>query len=72
MKMPAVLTTHRGSTFSLLTMKVPGDLVVLSLGGAVPADCRLLAGKEIGVDQVALLLLVLLVGPTTTTTSWPY
>ena len=32
--------------------KVPGDLVVLSLGGAVPADCRLLAGKEIGVDQV--------------------
>ena len=53
-------------------MKVPGDLVVLSLGGAVPADCRLLGGKEIGVDQAALLLLVLLVGPTTTTTSWPY
>ena len=33
---------------------VPGDLVVLALGGAVPADCRLLAGKEIGVDQAAL------------------
>ena len=33
---------------------VPGDLVVLALGGAVPADCRLLAGREIGVDQAAL------------------
>jgi H+-transporting ATPase len=33
---------------------VPGDLVVLALGGAVPADCRLLHGKEIGVDQAAL------------------
>jgi H+-transporting ATPase len=33
---------------------VPGDLVVLALGGAVPADCKLKAGKEIGVDQAAL------------------
>ena len=37
-------------TMTTLT-KVPGDLVVLSLGGAVPADCRLLGSKEIGVDQ---------------------
>ena len=33
---------------------VPGDLVCLALGGAVPADCKLLAGREIGVDQAAL------------------
>ena len=33
---------------------VPGDLVCLALGGAVPADCRLCAGKELGVDQAAL------------------
>ena len=33
---------------------VPGDLVVLALGGAVPADCTLLEGKQIRVDQAAL------------------
>jgi len=33
---------------------VPGDLVVLALGGAIPADCQLLEGKPIFVDQAAL------------------
>jgi P-type E1-E2 ATPase len=33
---------------------VPGDIVLLGAGQAVPADCRLLAGKPIQVDQAAL------------------
>ena len=33
---------------------VPGDLVVLALGGAVPADCQLLEGKPVFIDQAAL------------------
>jgi len=33
---------------------VPGDTVVLALGGAVPADCTLLEGKPILVDQASL------------------
>ena len=33
---------------------VPGDRVQLSLGGSVPADCALLDGKVIAVDQAAL------------------
>jgi len=33
---------------------VPGDIVVLGAGGAVPADCSLLKGKPLQVDQAAL------------------
>jgi len=33
---------------------VPGDLVTLALGGAVPADCQLCEGKPIFIDQAAL------------------
>jgi H+-transporting ATPase len=34
---------------------VPGDLVCLPLGGAVPADCRLIAGsKPLMIDQASL------------------
>ena len=33
---------------------VPGDIVQLALGGGIPADCQLLDGKVIAVDQAAL------------------
>jgi len=33
---------------------VPGDVVVLSAGANVPADCRLLPGRSVSVDQAAL------------------
>lgn len=33
---------------------VPGDIVYLTAGAAVPADCRLCGGKPIQVDQAAL------------------
>jgi H+-transporting ATPase len=33
---------------------VPGDIITLALGAAVPADARVLAGKGISVDQAAL------------------
>jgi cation transport ATPase len=33
---------------------VPGDIVLLGAGQAVPADCKLLSGKPIQVDQAAL------------------
>jgi len=33
---------------------VPGDLVTLALGGAVPADCQLCEGKPVFIDQAAL------------------
>mmetsp|Transcript_33177 Transcript_33177/g.80589 ORF Transcript_33177/g.80589 Transcript_33177/m.80589 type:complete len:979 (-) Transcript_33177:295-3231(-) len=33
---------------------VPGDLVVLQIGGVVPADCKLLGPRELQVDQAAL------------------
>jgi len=33
---------------------VPGDIVLLGAGAAIPADCKVLAGKPIQVDQAAL------------------
>ena len=36
------------------TTLVPGDIVVLGAGGAIPADCILREGKPLQVDQAAL------------------
>ena len=36
------------------TLLVPGDVIALGAGGAIPADCKLREGKPIQVDQAAL------------------
>ena len=37
-----------------LSQVVPGDVVVLSAGASVPADCRLLEGRDLFVDEATL------------------
>lgn len=48
-------TCKRDGTFKEMdaTLLVPGDLVMLGAGSAIPADCRV-NGSEIDVDQAAL------------------
>ncbi|WP_282277764.1 magnesium-translocating P-type ATPase [Stenotrophomonas sp. PS02297] len=50
------LHTHRAATTVELPIRelVPGDHVLLSAGDMIPADCRLLAAKDLFVSQAAM------------------
>ena len=54
-KLQAVATVKRDGVWKNLPVAelVPGDLVLLASGSAIPADCRLNEG-QIDVDQAAL------------------
>jgi cation-transporting ATPase I len=52
---PTALVRRGGNLVSLDTeILVPGDIVVLQAGDAVPADCRLIAATNLEVDESAL------------------
>ncbi len=49
-------TTHTGSVRVEVPMRdlVPGDVIALSAGDMIPADCRLLTAKDLFISQSAL------------------
>ena len=52
---PEATVKREGRTYNIdATTLVPGDIVCLGAGGAIPADCILREGKPIQVDQAAL------------------
>jgi len=52
---PEALVKREGAVYTIdATLLVPGDVVALGAGGAIPADCMLREGKPIQVDQAAL------------------
>jgi H+-transporting ATPase len=52
---PEACVKRGGRTYNCdATTLVPGDVICLGAGGAVPADCTLRHGKPIQVDQAAL------------------
>jgi len=53
---PEAQVTREGRSFNIDASElVPGDIVTLAAGAAVPADCRILEGeKPVQVDQAAL------------------
>ena len=49
------LKHHQGSVFEIPTkFLVPGDLIQLSAGDMIPADCRILFAKDLFVSQAAM------------------
>ena len=52
---PEATVKRKGRVYNMdATELVPGDIVCLGAGGAIPADCILREGKPIQVDQAAL------------------
>lgn len=52
---PEATVKREGRVYVINATKlVPGDIVVLGAGGAIPADCTMREGKPIQVDQSAL------------------
>ena len=52
---PEATVKREGRVYNIdATTLVPGDIVCLGAGGAIPADCILREGKPIQVDQAAL------------------